>query len=89
MPSRPSFSESNTSTKPAAAEGSTSDAGGPPPKEIDYAERLASNLGIPPMPDWFRDAREIGNIEDRLRAVGMNDIDVAGIMRKIRYQILE
>ena len=41
------------------------------------------------MPDWFRDAREIGNIEDRLRAVGMNDIDVAGIMRKIRYQILE
>ncbi|MEO9576373.1 MAG: membrane dipeptidase [Tateyamaria sp.] len=49
-------------------------------KEIDYGEGSASAPGFPPQPDWFRDNRDFGNIEDGLRAVGMDAEDVAGIM---------
>lgn len=49
-------------------------------KEIDYGEGSAANPGFPPQPDWFRDNRDFGNIEAGLRATGMSDDEVAGIM---------
>ena len=49
-------------------------------KAIDYGEGSASDPGFPPMPDWFRDNRDFGNIEAGLRAVGMNEAEVAGVM---------
>ena len=49
-------------------------------KEIDYGEGSAAAPGFPPQPDWFRDNRDFGNIEGGLRAVGMSEDEVAGIM---------
>jgi len=49
-------------------------------KEIDYGEGSAAAPGFPPMPTWFQDNRDFGNIESGLRAVGMNQDEVAGIM---------
>ncbi len=49
-------------------------------KEIDYGEGSASNPGFPPMPDWFRDNRDFGNIEAGLREVGMSAEEVEAIM---------
>lgn len=49
-------------------------------KEIDYGEGSAAAPGFPPMPTWFKDNRDFGNIEDGLRAVGMNTEEVAAIM---------
>ena len=36
--------------------------------------------GFPPMPDWFRDNRDFGNIEAGLRKVGFDSDEIAGIM---------
>ena len=49
-------------------------------KEIDYGEGSACAPGFPPMPCWFNDNRDFGNIADGLRAVGISDDEVAGIM---------
>jgi len=49
-------------------------------KEIDYGEGSKSDAGFPPMPTWFNDSRDFGNIEGGLRAAGLNDAEVAGIM---------
>lgn len=49
-------------------------------KEIDYGEGSASDAGFPPMPSWFEDNRDFGNIEAGLRKTGMNATEVAGIM---------
>ncbi len=49
-------------------------------KEIDYGEGSAAAPGFPPMPAWFRDNRDFGNIEDGLRATGLSSEEVAGIM---------
>ena len=49
-------------------------------KEIDYGEGSAAAPGFPPMPSWFNDNRDFGNIEAGLRAVGFNDEDVAKLM---------
>ena len=49
-------------------------------KEIDYGEGSKDNAGFPPQPDWFRDNRDFGNIEQGLRAAGMTDADVAKVM---------
>ncbi len=49
-------------------------------KEIDYGEGSAAAPGFPPMPDWFRDNRDFGNLEDGLRAVGVGKDEVAGVM---------
>ncbi|KIC47978.1 membrane dipeptidase [Tateyamaria sp. ANG-S1] len=49
-------------------------------KEIDYGEGSAANPGFPPQPVWFRDNRYFGNIETGLRATGMSEDEVAGIM---------
>ena len=49
-------------------------------KEIDYGEGSAAAPGFPPMPKWFQDNRDFGNIEAGLEAVGFLDDEVAGIM---------
>ena len=49
-------------------------------KEIDYGEGSAAAPGFPPMPDWFRDNRDLANIENGLRATGLSADEVAGIM---------
>ena len=55
-------------------------------KEIDFGEGSAANPGFPAMPDWFRDNRDFGNIEEGLRTVGMNTEEVAGIMGRNWYR---
>ncbi|WP_299376965.1 membrane dipeptidase [uncultured Tateyamaria sp.] len=49
-------------------------------KEIDYGEGSAAAPGFPPMPSWFKDNRDFDNIETGLKATGLNDTEVAGIM---------
>ncbi len=49
-------------------------------KDTDYGEGSAAAPGFPPMPPWFRDNRDFGNIEQGLRDVGMNADEIAGIM---------
>ena len=49
-------------------------------KEIDYGEGSASDAGFPPMPDWFHDNRDFGNIAKGLAAAGMSEAEVAGVM---------
>ncbi|APX12361.1 membrane dipeptidase [Tateyamaria omphalii] len=55
-------------------------------KEIDYGEGSAANPGFPPQPAWFRDNRDFGNIETGLRATGMSEDEVAGIMGRNWYR---
>jgi len=55
-------------------------------KQIDYGEGSALAPGFPPQPDWFRDNRDFGNIEDGLRATGMNEAELAGIMGRNWYR---
>ncbi|MEP6017107.1 MAG: membrane dipeptidase [Paracoccaceae bacterium] len=49
-------------------------------KDIDYGEGSATAPGFPPMPSWFADNRDFGTIETGLRATGLNDSEIAGIM---------
>lgn len=49
-------------------------------KRIDYGEGSASDAGFPPMPNWFNNNRDFGNIESGLLAAGLSADDVAGIM---------
>ena len=58
-------------------------------KEMDYGEGSAAAPGFPPMPDWFRDNRDFGNIETGLHAVGFSGEDIAGIMGGNWYRFYE
>lgn len=58
-------------------------------KEIDYGEGSAAAAGFPPMPSWFQDNRDFGNIERGLRATGFSDKEVAGIMGKNWYRFFK
>ncbi|MFK7997352.1 MAG: membrane dipeptidase [Granulosicoccus sp.] len=49
-------------------------------KEIDYGEGSASQSGFPPMPEWFQDNRDFGNIQSGLLDVGMSESEVAAVM---------
>ena len=49
-------------------------------KEIDYGEGTKDNAGFPPMPSWFGDNRDFGNIRAGLRVTGLDDTEVDGIM---------
>ena len=49
-------------------------------REMDYGEGSASNAGFPPQPGWFEGNLHFDNIENGLKATGMSDEDVAGIM---------
>ena len=55
-------------------------------KDIDYGEGSATDAGFPPMPGWFQDNRDFDNIENGLRATGMNDAEVGGIMGRNWYR---
>ena len=54
-------------------------------KEIDYGEGSAAAPGFPPMPSWFGDNRDFGNIADGLAQVGMNKSEVDAIMGRNWY----
>ena len=58
-------------------------------KEIDYGEGSASNPGFPPMPCWFNDNRDFGNIRKGLRATGPSEAEVDGIMGDNWYRFFE
>ena len=58
-------------------------------KEIDYGEGSAAASGFPPMPDWFQDNRDFGNIEAGLRNVGFDSGEIAGIMGDNWYQFYD
>ena len=49
-------------------------------KEIDFGEGSVTAPGFPQMPTWFRDNRDFGNIGNGLRATGLSDDEVTGIM---------
>ncbi|MEM7519779.1 MAG: membrane dipeptidase [Pseudomonadota bacterium] len=49
-------------------------------KEIDYGEGSAGNAGFPPMPGWFEDNRDFGQIRRGLKAAGFASAEVDGIM---------
>ena len=49
-------------------------------KVIDYGEGSAGDADFPPMPNWFRDNRDFGNLEKGLAATGMNAEEVAKIV---------
>ena len=45
-------------------------------KKIDYGEGSAQNAGFPPMPTWFQDNRDWGNILKGLADIGFSDDDI-------------
>lgn len=49
-------------------------------KAMDYGEGSADAPGFPPMPDWFQDNRDFGNLRGGLRATGLSEAEVDGIM---------
>lgn len=49
-------------------------------KSMEYGEGSADAPGFPAMPDWFKDNRHFGAIEDGLRAEGMSASEVEAIM---------
>ena len=49
-------------------------------KEIDYGEGSATAPGFPPMPSWFKDNRDFGNIAEGLAQTGLSQSEVNGIM---------
>ncbi len=49
-------------------------------KGIDDGEGTAASAGFPPMPEWFRDNRDFGNIRAGLLAAGLSEADTDGIM---------
>ncbi len=49
-------------------------------KQTDYGEGSADAPGFPPMPDWFRDNRDFGNLDSGLAAVGFDSAEISGIM---------
>ena len=55
-------------------------------KEIDYGEGSANAPGFPPMPSWFNDNRDFGNIADGLRTLGMSNAEITRIMGGNWYQ---
>ncbi len=58
-------------------------------KRIDYGEGSAAAPGFPPMPDWFQDNRDFGNLETGLRAVGFSADETAGILGDNWYRFFE
>jgi membrane dipeptidase len=49
-------------------------------KEIDYGEGSAAAPGFPPMPDWYQDNRDFGNIAQGLADVGFSQAEIEGLM---------
>jgi membrane dipeptidase len=49
-------------------------------KVIDYGEGSASDAGFPPMPSWFNDNRDFGNVSQGLLDIGFSTDEMEGIM---------
>jgi len=49
-------------------------------KVIDYGEGSAANAGFPPMPAWFGDNRDFGNIRAGLEKTSLKPTEIDGIM---------
>ncbi|MCF2905227.1 dipeptidase [Octadecabacter sp. CECT 8868] len=49
-------------------------------KAMDYGEGSAAAPGFPPMPAWFNDNRDFGNVTKGLLDVGLSQADIDGIM---------
>ena len=49
-------------------------------KKIDFGEGSANDSGFPAMPTWFKDNRHFSNIEKGLKATGLSEKEVAGVM---------
>lgn len=58
-------------------------------KEVDFGEGSAAAPGFPPQPTWFNDNRDFDNIENGLRAVGFNEVEVEGIMGRNWYNFFK
>jgi microsomal dipeptidase-like Zn-dependent dipeptidase len=58
-------------------------------KRIDYGEGSASDAGFPPMPHWFKDNRDFGNLEKGLSDVGMNAEEIKAVMGGNWYRFFE
>lgn len=54
-------------------------------KEIDYGEGTASQPGFPEQPSWFKDSRDMSNIEEGLSSLGMHHDEVSKIMGQNWY----
>ena len=56
-------------------------------REPDYGEGSRDDAGFPPMPVWFRDNGDFDNIEAGLRACGLGNAEIAGVMGEnwLRY----
>ena len=49
-------------------------------RDMDYGEGSAADPGRPPMPNWFQDNRDFAGIAKGLKAAGLSERDVAGVM---------
>ena len=49
-------------------------------KVIDYGEGSAGNAGFPPLPAWFGDNRDFGNIREGLSKTSLTEAEADGIM---------
>lgn len=49
-------------------------------KTTDFGEGSADNPGFPPMPSWFNDNRDFGNLDAGLRAAGFSEAETAKVM---------
>ena len=49
-------------------------------KSVDYGEGSAAHPGFPRMPEWFNDNRDFGRIADGLRAAGLDQSGIDGVM---------
>ncbi|MEM6886799.1 MAG: membrane dipeptidase [Pseudomonadota bacterium] len=58
-------------------------------KETDYGEGSAQNAGFPPMPAWFGDNRDMGNLRDGLGAVGFARAEVDQLMGQNWHRFFE
>jgi microsomal dipeptidase-like Zn-dependent dipeptidase len=58
-------------------------------KEPDYGEGSAAAPGFPPMPRWFRDNRDFGNIATGLKATGLSEVEISGIMGGNWYRFFQ
>lgn len=58
-------------------------------KKVDFGEGSPGNAGFPNMPSWFQSNLDFQNIEDGLRAVGMDASEIAGIMGQNWYRFFD
>jgi membrane dipeptidase len=49
-------------------------------KIVDYGEGSAAQAGFPPMPQWFNDNRDFGNMRRGLEATSLSEAEIDGIM---------